>query len=71
MAYADCPSCDSNVNVGGHPRMGQKVVCQTCDASLEVVWLDPLELDWVYDEDEDYYDEEYDEDESDYEEMRY
>jgi hypothetical protein len=38
------------------------VTCSRCDAELEVVWLDPVELDWPfiddYDDEEDYYDDE-------------
>jgi hypothetical protein len=26
------------------------VTCKSCDTELEVVWLDPLELDWPMDE---------------------
>jgi hypothetical protein len=36
--------------------MGQRVKCQTCESDLEIVWLEPVELDWAidgYDEDED------------------
>ena len=29
------------------------------DTVLEIVWLDPLELDWVYGDDEEFLDEEY------------
>jgi hypothetical protein len=48
--------------------MGQQVTCTACDTVLEVVWLDPLELDWVYDdEDEEYFDEgDYEFEDSDY-----
>jgi lysine biosynthesis protein LysW len=56
----ECPACHAKVHVGGKPRMGQKVKCRSCDAELEVVWLEPLELDWAYDEDE--FEDEYDED---------
>jgi len=37
--------------------MGKRVVCPVCHTELEVVWLDPVELDWPYDDDEDDYDE--------------
>jgi len=37
--------------------MGKRVVCPVCRAELEIVWLDPIELDWPYDDDEDEYDE--------------
>jgi Zn-finger nucleic acid-binding protein len=33
--------------------MGLKVNCPNCDAELEVIETDPVELDWVYDDDED------------------
>jgi lysine biosynthesis protein LysW len=65
MALAECPSCGESVNVGTRPKMGQRVVCQACDTELEVVWLDPVELDWPFDveDDEEYfYDDDYEED---------
>jgi lysine biosynthesis protein LysW len=39
--------------------MGQRVKCGACGTELEVVWLDPVELDWPYDEDDEEFDEEY------------
>jgi lysine biosynthesis protein LysW len=36
-----------------HPRLGQKVICPHCDVELEVISVDPLELDWAYDWSED------------------
>jgi len=29
--------------------LGQRLNCPYCDADLEVINVDPLELDWVYD----------------------
>jgi lysine biosynthesis protein LysW len=46
MAMAECPSCGGNVTIPGTPKMGQRVRCRSCDSILEVVWLDPIELDW-------------------------
>jgi lysine biosynthesis protein LysW len=57
MTKADCPSCEAKVNVGSSPKMGKRVVCPVCHTELEIVWLDPVELDWPYDDDEDEYDE--------------
>jgi hypothetical protein len=34
------------VNVGGNPRIGQRVVCNRCNTKLEIYSLDPIELDW-------------------------
>ena len=60
MNVAECPSCSTLIEVRRKPTMGQQLTCSACDAVLEIVWLDPLELDWVYD-DEENLDEDYDE----------
>ena len=52
MQSAECPQCGNNVSVGAQPKMGKRVSCKECGAELEVVWLDPLELDWPLDADE-------------------
>jgi lysine biosynthesis protein LysW len=66
MALAECISCGSDIKIAGRPKMGLQVRCPDCDAELEVVWLDPLELDWPFD-DEDYDDDDNDNyDEEDY-----
>ena len=38
------------VEIGRKPRMGQFVRCFECDTRLQVVWLEPVELDWPEDE---------------------
>lgn len=54
MPRAACPACDNTFSIPGKLHLGQKVLCSSCDAHLQVVWLDPLELDWVdYEEEED------------------
>jgi len=53
MQSAECPQCGSDVPVGSQPRIGKLVECKNCGAELEVVWLDPLELDWPLMDDED------------------
>lgn len=59
MEAAECISCGNEIIIRGTPQMGQQVKCNKCGSELEVVWLDPLELDWPfdddYDEDDDYY----------------
>lgn len=59
MVKAECPACGNKVNVGPKPRMGQRISCSSCDAELEVVWLEPVELDWPFDDEDE--DDEYDE----------
>lgn len=53
MNEAVCPSCGAQVSVKGTPKIGMKVTCKSCDTEVEIVWLDPLELDWPMDEYED------------------
>ncbi|MQC26437.1 MAG: hypothetical protein DWG76_03185 [Chloroflexi bacterium] len=47
-----CPSCGEVVKVTSSARIGSEVKCHSCSTKLEVVWLDPIELDWPLDEDE-------------------
>ena len=61
MASAYCPDCDEKIVFNPHARVGQKLVCPHCDADLEVLSTDPLELDWAYDwDDEGKWDDDYD-----------
>ncbi len=61
MSTAECPSCGANVIID-KPKMGKMVTCRSCREVLEVVWLNPVELDWpIGDEDEEDY--EYEDDE--------
>jgi alpha-aminoadipate carrier protein LysW len=47
MAFAYCPDCAGRIYVGRKPWLGQPVLCEDCEADLEVVHLNPLELAWV------------------------
>jgi len=79
MKKAKCPFCGSDVNAGLQPRMGEIVRCSECEAELEIVWLNPIELDSpldTFDEDdytseEDDYNYEEEEEDYDYEEEDY
>lgn len=44
-AEALCPECERSLRLGAHPRTGQRVICPECQSALEVVSLNPLELD--------------------------
>ena len=51
-----CPECDADVHVDTDADKGDILSCEECGTDLEVVGLDPVELDIVeedYDEDED------------------
>jgi uncharacterized paraquat-inducible protein A len=62
MSTTECPNCDMLIDVRSPIRLGDMVKCSVCSESLVVIWTDPLELDWPYDDedDEDYsWDEDY------------
>ena len=50
MNEAACPSCGASISIKGTPKIGMHVTCRSCDSEVEVVWLDPLELDFPMDE---------------------
>ncbi len=45
MPTAICPLCDGRVFVGGSTELGDQVICDECEQRLELVGLDPIELD--------------------------
>jgi alpha-aminoadipate carrier protein LysW len=47
MPRALCPDCDEEI-VLNRVIVGQTVTCPHCDADLQVINVDPLELDWAY-----------------------
>jgi lysine biosynthesis protein LysW len=71
-ALVECPSCEVPVKVENNVKLGETVICPACKANLEVVWLDPVELDVFYDDfdDDDYSDDDFDDD-GDYEDSDY
>jgi alpha-aminoadipate/glutamate carrier protein LysW len=59
MPTATCPECEEKVYVDAESEQGDVVSCDECGADLEVVGLDPVELDLFegkgdYDDDEDF-----------------
>lgn len=51
---ATCPDCDEAVKLGPHPQRGQRVTCPECWADLEIIRLDPPELDFAGEEEEEW-----------------
>ncbi len=47
MAFSYCPDCAARIYLGRRPWIGQPVTCDTCDADLEVVAVNPPLLDWA------------------------
>ena len=52
MPTGSCPECEADVHVDTDTDKGDVVTCEECSSKLEVVGLDPVELDMV-DEDSD------------------
>ena len=63
MPTAVCPECDEEVFVDAESEQGETVSCEECGAELEIVGLDPIELD-IYEQGE--YDKVDDEEEYEY-----
>lgn len=61
MPTGTCPDCEADVHVDNDADKGDTAVCDECGARLEVVGLDPVELDVVEDEGDPDEDEEDDE----------
>ncbi|MGD2206911.1 MAG: lysine biosynthesis protein LysW [Anaerolineae bacterium] len=47
MAFVYCPDCASRIYLGRRPWLGQPAMCDHCNADLEVIELDPPQVDWV------------------------
>ncbi len=48
-----CPECEADVHVETEADKGDTVACEECGTNLEVVGLDPVELDIVEDDEAD------------------
>lgn len=48
MITAKCLDCGHEIDLGAGAWLGQLIRCQNCGAELEIINVDPLELDWVY-----------------------
>jgi alpha-aminoadipate/glutamate carrier protein LysW len=46
-----CPECDADVHVDTDADKGDIISCEECATDLEIVGLDPIELDIVEEED--------------------
>lgn len=52
MPRGTCPECEADVQVDEDVDKGDIVECPDCGAQLEVVGLDPIELDLILEEEE-------------------
>ena len=51
MPTGTCPDCDADVHVDTDADKGDIVSCEECATDLEIVGLDPVELDIVEEDD--------------------
>lgn len=56
MPLAACPECEAEIHVDEDIDKGEVIYCEECESSLEVVGLDPIELDLLADAEEDAFD---------------
>jgi hypothetical protein len=49
MSTIFCLDCEREIDLGPSPTIGQRLVCPNCEVAMEIINLDPLELDWIYD----------------------
>jgi len=48
MSIAFCLDCERKIEIGSTVSAGDKIKCAYCGVKLEIINLEPLELDWVY-----------------------
>ena len=58
MPTTACPECSENVFVDAESEQGDIIACEECGTELEIVGLDPIELDIYADENSDDFDDE-------------
>jgi alpha-aminoadipate/glutamate carrier protein LysW len=52
VPLAVCPECEAEIHVDEDVDKGEIINCEECEVMLEVVGLDPIELDLAPDEEE-------------------
>ena len=52
MPTGTCPECDADVFVDSDADKGDTLGCDECGTGLEIVGLDPIELDIVEEDDD-------------------
>jgi alpha-aminoadipate/glutamate carrier protein LysW len=62
VPVSSCPECEAEVHVDTDADKGDTVTCDECGTALEIVGLDPVELDIVDEEDDEAIDEDDEED---------
>ena len=56
IIMAICPTCAAKVIIEQMPHLNQRFVCPGCADVLEIVRLNPLQLNWVFEDRQHYLD---------------
>ncbi|GAB4539419.1 MAG: hypothetical protein Kow0063_28210 [Anaerolineae bacterium] len=48
MNFMTCPDCGRTISLKSQLREGQRFTCLNCGAFLEIINLEPPELDWAF-----------------------
>jgi hypothetical protein len=48
MSTVFCLDCEHDIDVSSSFKIGQIVKCPSCQLKMEIIKLDPPQLDWVY-----------------------
>ena len=49
MSITYCLDCEREIKIDAQATLGQRIACRHCGVTLEIINVDPPELDWVYD----------------------
>jgi|GEM_PF-1484051 len=55
MIFYECPMRDEKISILDDIEIGDLIDCEECDREFEVVSAQPLELEWVDEEEEVFY----------------
>jgi len=43
-----CMDCNHPIKLESRPKVGDTITCSGCGAELEIINVEPVELDWAY-----------------------
>lgn len=49
-----CPECDADINVPANAMQNELIACAECGTELEIISLDPIQLDFAPEVEEDW-----------------
>jgi lysine biosynthesis protein LysW len=61
IQMAQCPECENPIQLSKNVKLGTLTTCPECDCLLEVISLNPLDLDYAFGDEE--WEDDYEDDE--------